>query len=54
MPKVFEFTKRAEGGPSRAGGLSKTFPEVPIHFCVSRGNQGIATRQGCGTQNSRV
>ena len=33
-----QFSKRAEDGPSRAGRLSKTFPEVPIEFRVSSGN----------------
>ena len=38
VAKFHEFSKRAEGGPSRAGRLSKTFPEVPIEFRVSSGN----------------
>ena len=37
----FGFSK-AEDGPSQAGRLSKTFPEVPIEFRVL-----------CGTQESR-
>ena len=36
--KFREFSKRAKDGPSRAGRLSKTFPEVPIEFSVSSGN----------------
>ena len=36
--KFREFSKRAEDGPSRAGRLSKTFPEVPTEFRVSCGN----------------
>ena len=42
--KFFELWKRAEGGPSRAGSRSKTFPEVPIIFHVSCGNP--ESRQG--------
>ena len=37
--KFFKFSKKSEYGPSRAGRLSKTFPEVPITFRVSGGNQ---------------
>ena len=40
--KFFEFSKNAEDGPSRAGGFSKAFPEVPIEFRV------------CGKQESRL
>ena len=36
--KFSEFSKRAEDGPSRAGRLSKTIPEVPTVFRVSSGN----------------
>ena len=36
--KFFEFSKKAEDGPSRAGRLSKTSPEVPMEFHVSSGN----------------
>ena len=32
--KFFEFSKRAEDGPSRVGSRSKTFPEVPRIFRV--------------------
>ena len=42
--KFFEFSKRAEDGPSGAGSRSKTFPEVPIIFRVSCGNP--ESRQG--------
>ena len=35
--KFREFSKKCEGCPSRAGRLSKTFPEVPITFRVSSG-----------------
>ena len=37
--KFFGFSKKAEDGPSRVGGLSKTFPEVPIEFRVSGSKQ---------------
>ena len=36
MPKFCEFSKRAEDGPSRAGGLTKTFPEFTHMFSVYR------------------
>ena len=36
--KFFEFSKRAEGGPSRASRLSTTFLEVPMEFRVSSSN----------------
>ena len=36
--KFSEFSKKAEDGPSRAGTLSKTLPEVPITIRVSSGN----------------
>ena len=46
--------KRVEVRPSRAGGRSKTFPEVPTIFRVSCGNpesqQGM---YGPGTRNGR-
>ena len=32
--KFLGFSKDAEDGPSRAGGTSEKFPEVPIEFCV--------------------
>ena len=35
--KFLEFSKIAEDHPSRAGRLSKTFPEVPVIFRVPRG-----------------
>ena len=42
--KFFEFSKRAEDGPSQAGKLSKTFPVVLNEFRVSGGNPD--SRQG--------
>ena len=36
--KFFEFSKKAEDGPSQASRLSKTFPKVPIDFRVSSDN----------------
>ena len=36
---LFGFSKKAEDGLSSAGGSSKTFPQVPIEFRVSRGKQ---------------
>ena len=42
--KFSEFLNRAEDDPSRAGRLSKTFPDVPIIFRVSCGNP--ESRQG--------
>ena len=36
--KFFEFSKRAEDGPSRVSKLSKTFPELPTKFRVSSSN----------------
>ena len=41
--KFFDFSRNAGNGPSRAGGSSKTFPEVPIEICVL-----------CGKQESRL
>ena len=37
--KFFAFSKKAEDGPSPAGRLSKTFPEIPMEFRVSSGKQ---------------
>ena len=51
--KLREFSKRAEDGPSRAGRLSKTYPEVPTVFrsCGSpESRQGIVL--GFGTVRS--
>ena len=36
--KFFEFSKKAEDGPSRASWLSKTLPEETIFFRVSSGS----------------
>ena len=33
--KFFEFSKKAEDGPSRASGFPKTLPEVPVEFRAS-------------------
>ena len=51
--KFFGFSKRAEGGPSRAGRRSKTFLEVPMEFRVSSGNpeSRLSIPLGVGTVN---
>ena len=46
--KFIEFTKIAEGGPSRAGSRSKTFPEVPTIFRVSCRNPESRLRISLG------
>ena len=47
-PKFRELSKRAEDGPLRASGLSKTFPEVLIVFRVSSGNPESRLRMSLG------
>ena len=46
--KFRERSKRAEDGPSRAGRLSKTFPEVPMVSRVSSGNPESRLRTPLG------
>ena len=52
--KFGDFLKRADGGPSRAGRVSKTFPEVPIVFRVSSGNPESRLSIPLGVGISRV
>ena len=50
--KFLEFSKKAEGGPFRASGLSKTFPEVPRVSSVLCGS--LESRQGMPLELERV
>ena len=43
-----EFSKRAEEGPSRASGLPKTFPEVPMVLRASGGSPESRLRISLG------
>ena len=51
--KFFEFSKKAEDGPSQAGRLSKPFPEVPIGIpCIERQSR-VAALHTSGTRNTQ-
>ena len=47
-PKFFEFSKKAEDGPSRASWLSKAIPGVPTVFRVSSCNPESRLRISTG------
>ena len=41
-----EFSKRAEGSPSRASCRSKTFPDVPVTCGIPESRQGVVLGVG--------